>query len=284
MIKLNNSSAEIYIPAGSDAMQALSRVTHLAVGAHQDDIELLACHGILECFNSEEKWFAGVTCTDGGGSPRTGDYASYSDEDMRRVRRQEQRLAASIGRYAAMLQLDYPSSAVKDPKSQALHEDLKRVFSICHPRVVYTHNPADKHDTHVAVAVAVLKALRALPSSQRPEKLLGCEVWRDLDWTLNEDRITLDMSNREHLQGALMGIYDSQISGGKRYDLAMLGRRRANATFFESHGLDKTSALAYALDLTRLVEDETLSLADYVGTLINRFASDVQNKIKRFGM
>jgi len=40
----------------------------------------------------------------------------------------------------------------------------------------------------------------------------------------------------ENLQFALLGVFESQIAGGKRYDLALMGRRRANATYFESHG------------------------------------------------
>ena len=34
---------------------------------------------------------------------------------------------------------------------------------------------------------------------------------------------------------ALIGVFDSQIAGGKRHDLAVLGRRRANATYNASH-------------------------------------------------
>jgi hypothetical protein len=48
--------------------------------------------------------------------------------------------------------------------------------------VVYTHNPADKHDTHIGVVIAALQAMRELPREQRPKKVIGCEVWRNLDW------------------------------------------------------------------------------------------------------
>jgi hypothetical protein len=57
--------------------------------------------------------------------------------------------------------------------------------------------------------------------------VLGCEVWRDLDWLLDSDKVALDSSAKPELAAALLKVFDSQISGGKRYDLATLGRRAA---------------------------------------------------------
>ena len=111
------------------------------------------------------------------------------------------------------------------------------------PQIVYTHNLADKHDTHVGVALRVIEALRRLDQAERPARLVGCEVWRALDWMVDPDKVLLDVSDHENLQSALLGVFDSQIVGGKRYDLASMGRRRANATYFESHGVDDTTGL-----------------------------------------
>ena len=63
-------------------------------------------------------------------------------------------------------------------------------------------------------------------------------MWRDLDWLMDADKVVFDVSAHENLQAALLGVFDSQICGGKRYDLATMGRRRANATYFASHGVD----------------------------------------------
>ena len=49
----------------------------------------------------------------------------------------------------------------------------------------------------------------------------------------------MDVSGRDNLAAAMNGVFDSQIAGGKRYDLATIGRRAANATFFESHATDQ---------------------------------------------
>jgi hypothetical protein len=149
------------------------------------------------------------------------------------------------------------------------------------PKFVYTHNLADKHDTHVAVALRVIEALRELDEAERPKQVIGCEVWRALDWMVDSDKVMMDLSAHENLQFALLGIFDSQIAGGKRYDLASMGRRRANATYFGSHSVDETTALNYGMDMTRLMNDLDLNPAEFVGHFVQRFAMDVQDRVNR---
>ena len=278
---LQNPAADIFIPDGLPADAALARITHLGIGAHQDDLEFMAFHGIEACFHSDTDWFGGVTCTNGSGSARTGAYARFTDEEMMSVRRDEQRQAAILGRYAAMLQLDYPSGIVKDPADPRLKDDLKVILSAARPRIVYTHNPADKHDTHIAVVIPVIQAIRELPRDQRPQAVHGCEVWRNLDWMPDAEKTVHDVSGHDNLAAALNGVFDSQIAGGKRYDLAVIGRRRANSTFFESHGVDSSDALAFAMDLTPLILDDALDIVAYVTGFIDRFKADVAAKLRQ---
>jgi hypothetical protein len=54
----------------------MSKNYHLAVSAHQDDIEIMAYHGILACFQNPDLWFSAVTVTNGSGSPRADLYAN----------------------------------------------------------------------------------------------------------------------------------------------------------------------------------------------------------------
>ncbi len=170
---------------------------------------------------------------------------------MARRRREQNAAAAVVGRYGMMIQLDYPSSAVKSATDSALQEDRRQILAVMRPQqIVHTHNPADKHDAHVGVAISVLQALRDLPREQRPAKVWGCEVWRNLDWLPDDVKVLMDVSAHENLAAALNGVFDSQIAGGKRYDLATLGRRRANATFLESHAADRAAQLAFGIDLT----------------------------------
>ena len=279
-MKFHLPTADIFIPDGKPVANALARITHLGIGAHQDDLEFMAFHGILQCFHSDTEWFGGVTCTNGSGSARTGSYADFTDAEMMAVRSEEQRQAAIVGRYAAMVQLDYPSGSAKDPADPRLREDLRAILAAAQPRVVYTHNPADKHDTHVAVVVPVIQAIRDLPRDKRPQAVHGCEVWRDLDWLGDAEKIVHDVSGNDSLAAALNGIFDSQIAGGKRYDLAVMGRRRANATFFQSHGVDRSDALAFAMDLTPLAHDDSLDIIEYVTGAIDRFRADVVAKLR----
>ena len=281
-MKFHNASTRLFVP--DQAPEPLGRITHLGIGAHQDDLEFMAFHGILACCHSREKWFGGVTCTDGAGSSRTGAYADFTDEKMQQVRIQEQEAAAVVGNYGAMIQLAYPSSAVKSPSNPSLKNDLLQILSATRPDVVYTHNPADKHDTHIGVFAATIQALREMPVADRPQAVYGCEVWRGLDWMMDNEKVAHNVAAHENLAAALNGVFDSQIAGGKRYDLATLGRRRANATFFESHAVDSSESVSFAMDLTPLVADPSLDIVEYVLGFIRRFEADVRSKLaKRLG-
>ncbi len=281
-MQLKQPNAEIFIPDGEPLQRALSRTTHLGVGAHQDDLEFMALHGILDGFQRQDRWFGGVTVTDGGGSARDGAYASFTDDQMKQVRHHEQSTAAVIGQYSFMAQLDYPSAMVKTPPAAAVEADLRAILAATRPEVVYTHNPADKHDTHVAVMAALLRAIRCLPADQRPARVLGCEVWRDLDWLPDSEKVVLDVSGHENLAFALNGVFDSQIAGGKRYDLAVMGRRRANAVFLESHATDAMEQAWYALDLTPLVQDDAPPVDVFIAELIEQLKDDAVNRLQRF--
>ncbi len=281
VMNLHQPHAEVYVPDGLHEAQALARTTHLCIAAHHDDIEIMAAHAVLTCFQQSDKWFTGVVVTDGRGSPRAGRYADYTDDEMWAVRRQEQRKAAFVGEYAAQIMLDYPSKVVKDGRAGAPVEDMAAVLEATRPQVVYTHNLADKHDTHVAVALRLIQAIRQMPPEARPQRLYGCEVWRDLDWMSDDDKIVFDLSAQENLQAALLGVFDSQISGGKRYDLAALGRRRVNATFFASHAVDETTGAAFAMDLSPLIRDEGIDPLAYVQGFIERFRAEVAERVVR---
>jgi len=280
-MKLNKPNADFYVPDGLEEQGALARTTHMSIAAHQDDIELMAYHGAAECFGREDRWFTGVVITNGAGSPRAGIYAHYSDEEMQQVRLREQRKAAYVGEYACQIQLGYSSGDVKNPPAAAVIDDLVRILEAARPEVVYLHNLADKHDTHVSACLRALAALRRLDPALRPAKVYGCEVWRDLDWLSDEDKQCLPASARSNIAAALVGVFDSQVSGGKRYDLAAEGRRVANATYYASHATDTETALNFAMDLTPLVRDASIEPAQYVCGFIDRFRSDVAGRLSR---
>jgi LmbE family N-acetylglucosaminyl deacetylase len=281
-MKLSQAAADIYVPDGSAVAQALGRTTHLCLAAHQDDIEIMAYHGIAECHGRRDRWFTGVVLTDGGGSPRSGRYARFSDDEMKAERKREQRRAAKLGGYSAVIQLAHPSATVKDRRTNAVVADLAEVLAACPAKVVYLHNPADKHDTHVAVFLRCLQALRALPARRRPRQVLGCEVWRNLDWLVDADKVLLDDSAQPARAARLIGAFQSQIAGGKSYDLAIAGRRLANATFHTSHATDRASAVTWAMDLTSLVTNPKLSVEKFTLAHLDRLREDIRIRLRKY--
>ena len=284
MLELKNKGATVFAPDGADASTALRRTTHLCVGAHQDDQEFMAYPGIATCYGREDLWFSGVTVTNGAGSSRTGLYANVTDAEMMAIRKREQNKAAMVGEYACQIQLDYPSSQVKDATNAHPVDDLESIFHETQPEFLYLHNPADKHDTHVAVFLRCLAALRRLPQQERPAVVYGCEIWRGLDWLLDDEKVALDAGAHPNLAAALNGIFDSQITGGKRYDLAVQGRRMANATFFASHQVDEIDSISWAMDLTPLIQDDALDPVEYTLGYLDRLREDVSLRLQRFGV
>jgi LmbE family N-acetylglucosaminyl deacetylase len=280
-VQFHNPAADLFVPDGVEPASALARTTHLCIAAHQDDIEIMAYHGIAQCFGQPDKWFTGVVVSNGAGSPRSGIYGDYSDQDMQRVRITEQRKAAYVGEYACQIQLGFPSSVVKNSKETVVVDDLSRILLAAKPQYVYLHNLADKHDTHIGVSLRSIAALRAVRDEVKPMKVYGCEVWRDLDWLLDDEKQVLSVSARSNIAAALVGVFDSQVTGGKRYDLATAGRHRAHATYHQSHDLDATVALTFAMDLTPLVRSDALDPFAYAKGYIERFAAEVTERVRR---
>ncbi|SPE31429.1 LmbE family protein (modular protein) [Candidatus Sulfopaludibacter sp. SbA3] len=222
-MQFHNSSADFFVPDGASTEAALSRTTHLCISAHQDDIEIMAYHGIAECFGSKEKWFTGVVVTNGAGSPRSGIYAQYTDREMQQVRLVEQRKAAYVGDYSCQIQLGFTSAHVKNPNEAAVVEDLTQILRAAQPECVYLHNLADKHDTHIAVVMRSLAALRAV--DHKPKKVYGCEVWRDLDW----------LAWRRRKAGAgLLGALQHRRRAGGRFRFASQRRQALRPSYRRS--------------------------------------------------
>ncbi|AUD63930.1 PIG-L family deacetylase [Tenericutes bacterium MO-XQ] len=280
-MKLLKPTAEFFVFDGKPIDEAINRTTYMSIAAHQDDIEIMAYDGILKSFNSPNEWFFGVVVTNGSGSARDGEYKNYTDEDMIAIRKLEQKKAAFIGEFGALALLDHPSKEVKNPKNTEIVDEMLMLLNHAKPKVLYTHNLADKHDTHIGVTTKVIRALRKMDKKNRPEKVYGCEVWRNLDWMVDKEKVSFDVSGHPNLAESLVEVFDSQIVGGKRYDLAALGRRLANATFSESHFVDKSNAVSLAMDLTPLIINDELDITTYVLEYIERFKKDVQDRISK---
>ncbi len=268
-VQLKNPGAVITYPANVP----LSDVTHLAIGAHSDDLEIMAFHGISECYQSDHLWFGGVTVTNGVGSPQNEDVV-LEREELRLTRQKEQNAAADLGNYAFMAQLDYESSEAKNVNEQLVQE-LLDLLLLTKPRVVYLHQPADKHPTHIGVLKASMAALRLLPEEDRPEAIYGCEVWRDLDWLPDEKKVYLETGKNVQLARHLLAVFESQISSGTDYVNGTLGRRVSNGTFANPHVVRRGDSFSLAIDLMPCVQ-RNISLADLILPEIEAFRTSVE--------
>jgi LmbE family N-acetylglucosaminyl deacetylase len=273
-LRLHNPGAEVHVPDGRAPDAAFVRATHMGIGAHADDLELMAFHGIAHCLATPGWWFAGVVACDGARAPRSGRFAALSDAELRDVRRAEQRAAAARGRYAVVFQLDHASPAAV-AAAPALVDDLVAVLDATRPRVVYTHSPMDRHATHVGVCAATVAALRRLPADRRPAQVHGCEVWRSLDWLAERDVVRLDVSGHDELWRELLACFPSQTEGARPYGRGALGRAHANAVFSEPRAAGGTGATWLAVDLMPLLRDETLSLEAFVRERVANFEAEL---------
>jgi len=279
-MKFFQPSADLYAPSGKDPLAGLSSTTHLGIGAHADDLEILAFPGIAACFQHPKNRFSGVVVTDGAGAPRSGPFARTSDADLIQIRRAEQRQAADLGQYASVIQLAHPSSTVRQTDRSAVIGDLIQILEVARPQTLYLHNPADRHETHIAVLLACLEALQQLPASARPKEIYGCEVWGDLDWVPSSHIVRLPCSAPENLGTSLLNCFHSQVEGGKRYDRAALGRRHAQATFGNPTQPDSEQEVVLAFDLRPLLETN-LSLDSFVGSALDLFRTQTLARIAK---
>ncbi|WP_404423502.1 PIG-L deacetylase family protein [Nibricoccus sp. IMCC34717] len=280
-MRFSSQKADVYVPNGSAPDAALAQVTHLCIAAHQDDIEIMAHSAICDCLDNPALAFGGVVVTNGAGSPRSGPFAAYTDEQMQEVRRLEQRDAARLGQYRIQIQLAHPSADVKQPGHPAVVADLEQLLLGCRPDTLFLHNPADKHETHIGVLGRCFDALRRLPADRRPRRVLGCEVWRDLDWLADDAKVALDSGRRIDLAAELLKVFASQVAGGKRYDVATIGRRSANATFHTSHATDRIAGITWAMDLTPALQDGGPSLEALCLSHLRTFEQDVSARLRR---
>ncbi|MEP5765725.1 MAG: PIG-L family deacetylase [Halieaceae bacterium] len=274
-MELDCPKLDIFVPDNMPLQSALDRTTHMGIGAHADDLEILAFHGIGLCHDDPRHWFSGVVISDGAGSPRDGRYRDFSAAEMMAQRQQEQRDAAALGGYSLQLQLGYSSAAVRSEPRKTLVPDLVAILQQCQPQVLYLHNLADAHATHRAAANACIDALRELEPAALPAEIYGVEVWRSLDWLPEQYRSCLPIEDEQGLQAQLLRCHDSQIGGGKRYDEAIIARQRANATLTESQQVDTLAACALAMNLRPLIDQPSLSTDAFLQECLGQFSEQL---------
>ena len=267
---LLKAGASLVFPTGGNYQS-----THLGIGAHADDLEIMAYHGIAECYESDVCVFSGITVTDGVGSPQS-ESEKLDREQLRVVRQSEQIAAAELGRYGFIAQLNYTSSEVKSAEYAEIVQDIFNLLQRSKPRVVYLHQPGDKHPTHLAVLRASVEALQRMRVEDRPKQVYGCEVWRDLDWLSDEKKIYLPTDAYPELAEEIISVFQSQIRAGVAYDKGAIGRRIANGTFADPHIVREGDSFTLAMDLMPVVKGE-VTLCEMVLQEIEVFKESVKS-------
>ena len=274
-MKLNK--AITYIPKSGKP----GPVKYLTICAHQDDNEIMAIDGIMKGYRSRKYSFSCVVTADGGGSARTGKFADYTDDMMKEVRIKEQEAAAEIGKYHSLYLLNYSSKEIKDPENEEIVNDYLQIIKELKPRVLYTHSILDKHPTHLGVVTKVIKALRMLPREEQPKVVYGCEVWRDLDWIADKKKVCFDVSHNVAFQKKILNVFESQIAGGKSYTNATIGRRYNNATYAQSHSVDKAKLVSYAINMNKLLIDPELPIKKYALSFVDDLYEEINDAMDK---
>lgn len=274
--------AVVIVPDERTIEQALADATDLAVVAHPDDLELLLPTVLASCSSQPDRSFVGVVCTDGAGSIGV-EGAPTGSTLLVALRADEQRAACEVGGHAVVM-LGCDSTALRDPGRRGeVARVVADILRTCEPAVVYTHALLDRHVTHVAVALAVVDAARRAgragtdttsggrdsASRGRQPPLLGVEGWCSLDWLADDDRVELPGIDDARLGRRLAACFGSQLAH-KRYDVAMEGRRRANATLHRHDAPDAADELTLALDMTQLVVDPGLEPSAFLDAVLHR--------------
>jgi len=262
-IQFSHPDVEIFIPDGRSLEDALQRTTHLGIGAHQDDLEIIAIPGILDCWEKTDLWFSGVVVTNGAGAPRSEMHTPLTPTDFIHTRNEEQKKAASLGKYSAQIMLGFTSQEVRNPPLIPGLKDLHTILTHSEPEYIYIHNPLDLHPTHTAVSLLTIEAVRQLPLKERPKFLYGMACWGGLDWTTQGNQISFDLSAQPDLQYQLLDVYKSQNSV-KNYPEAAMAKRKSNATFHHYDQKDEIPYLCFGLDLTPLIRDDKLSISGFL--------------------
>jgi LmbE family N-acetylglucosaminyl deacetylase len=264
-----------YSPQGLSPTDAKSRVRVLAVGAHPDDLEFMCLEPIARC--RAQRNFGGLIVTSGSGSLRAPEHTNLSAAAYAEIRWEEQKKAARLGEYAFVDSLNVESATLRDASGLArLADTFENYFADLSLEALYMHQPFDRHASHVRVCFALLEALRRLPKSKRPAQILGCEVWRNLDWAPKSTKQLRPLSRADlELQVRLAEVFVSQADPktAKNYVQALVGRKTANAVFQEGLTQDSGVALEVFVDLAPWV-DSKLSWRELGDQFLNEFREE----------
>jgi LmbE family N-acetylglucosaminyl deacetylase len=276
---MDKINAQIWLPKKRALDKLPQKITHMAIGAHCDDLEIIGLDGIVKHFKKRGNNFFGVIVSNSQGGPIHPKFKHYSPSKIEKIREEEQIKAAQIGKYKGVAFLRYPSVKIKDPKSSPeIEEKIRELAEYLNPQIIYTHSLFDKHPTHIAVSLRTIEALRN--SAVKPEKLYGVSVWGSLNWLSQDKQVVFNLSSYEKLILKLLRVFKSQRFGPHKHDQALLSKMRADAIYLKTHEFTKHTSLIKAVDLSPLIH-KNLSLDDYLKSYISDLERTLFERINK---
>jgi len=257
-----------------------AKTTHLAIGAHPDDIAIMAFHGIEECIGNPTNRFTGVIVGDGSCSLRVGTYASNTPKQMADIRQNEQLKEAKLGNYSHLYLLNTQPKEMRFPHL-GLYDHLYKILHDNQPETVYIHSPFCSHEHHLVAMYHSLAALRELPV--KPSRVYGCEV--TVGHAMLPDNMLTPLPVRDFtLARALISAHESQ-SGIRPYAEATIGRWISNSVthsrLLKSDQYIKNPGVSLAVDLTSFVRNSTIPIEAVVEAILDEQNALISDRLKK---
>lgn len=201
--------------------------TLLAVGCHPDDLSIFF-GGTLARYADEGWTVIGVTVDEGRGSPH-----SFEMDPDTLVATRSRELAWEASRLGYRLEhFALPGVKTDETRAAAL-ERLVDLILADPPELVITHNLADAHASHVAVAQLALRAL--LVAKEREPRLVLPEVWQGDGWEpVHYPNVRVDVTQYMNIKMAAISQHASQIYDTP-YLMGAWGLNLYRAGFASSH-------------------------------------------------
>ena len=210
--------------------------------------------------------------------------AAHTDAEMVEVRRDEQRRAAELGGFGAVVQLGHPSGDVKSADGvTSLADELASILEVS-PSAEPLHAQSGRQARHPSSGDGGDRA-RGTPTADDACDRRGSSASRggatSTGWATARSCGSTPRRTSALAQ-QFAAVYESQIDGAKRYDVAIQGRRRANATMHGIRSTDDAEEVIVAIDLTPLLRNDDLDPVEYTLAAIDRLRADVETSLRRW--
>jgi hypothetical protein len=194
------------LPAASPLHVARAGHAPLRRSAHQDDIEIMAHAGICDCLEANRArkplaaWWSPTAPAPRALVQVLELHRRADAVGIRRDGATPRRRSSAATRSSSSSA--HPSADVKSggPRRGVARRPHTAIFAgACSPECRLSAQPGGQARHPRRRARRCLEALRALPPGARPRRVLGCEVWRDLDWLVDADKVALDSGRHPEL-------------------------------------------------------------------------------------